>query len=393
MSVLVAPPYNFDAWTIGWARPAKRRIAMESEVKEQAVLWRWLDGSGIEHCRISEGATPTLAGMVLVRSGDMPWRIEYEVRCDDVWRTRAVTIHAQADVTPRSLTLKVDEQTRWRVSEEERPDLNGCLDVDLGFSPSTNTLPIRRLRLGVQQSASIDAAWVEFPSLAVRRLPQRYTRLDEYTYRYENGPSGFSAELTVDPHGLILAYPPGWERVDRSEDASPLFSNSSSAELGDAVSLYRGLIGRWDIEVIDYEDDGTRRTSQGEWHFGWALEGRAVQDVFIVPARTLRPGAVESRRGNRYGTTVRFYDPTLRAWRIVWVNPVSGAVNSLTARVEGDAIVQEGTDSDGSLIRWSFVEIGRSRFHWVGEKSTDAGRTWQTRAEFFGRRASFAQLR
>lgn len=367
---------------------------MESEVKQQAVSWRWLSGSGMEHCRLSERAAgPTLVGVVVVSHDEVPWQIEYEVRCDDRWRTRAVTIHAHAGVTPRSLTLDVDEQDRWRVSREERPDLNGCLDVDLGFSPSTNTLPIRRLRLGVQQSASVDAAWVEFSSLAVSRVPQRYARLDEHTYRYENGQSGFSAELTVDAHDLVVAYPPGWERVDRSADKSPLFSDSSSDELVDAVSLYRGLIGRWDVEVIDFEDDGTRRTSQGEWHFGWALEGRAVQDVFIVPARRQRTGAVESRLGNRYGTTVRFYDRTLQAWRIVWINPVSGAVNRLTARMDGDVIVQEGTDSDGTLIRWSFVEIERNRFHWVGERSTDAGQTWQTRAEFFGRRASFAQLR
>jgi uncharacterized protein len=367
---------------------------MDSDVKQQAVLWRWLDGSGMEHCRLSEeAAEPALTGGVVVSHDEVPWQIEYEVRCDKRWRTRAVTIRAHAGVMPRELTLEVDAHDRWTVSEEERPDLNGCLDVDLGFSPSTNTLPIRRLDLGVQQSASIDAAWVEFPSLTVRRLSQRYTRLDEQTYRYENGPTGFSAELTVDSHGLVVSYPPGWERVDPSNNTSPLFCETSSPELADAASLYRGLVGRWDVDVIDIEDDGTRRPSRGEWHFGWALEGRAIQDVFIVPARPERNNAVTSRRGNRYGTTVRFYDPTLQAWRIVWVNPVSGAVNSLTARREGDAIVQEGTDSDGTLIRWSFVEIDRNRFHWVGERSMDAGRTWQTRAEFFGRRESLAQLR
>jgi hypothetical protein len=367
---------------------------MESDVKQQAVLWRWLDGSGMEHCRMSEeAAEPALTGAVVVSHDEVAWQIEYEVRCDKLWRTRAVTIRAQAGVMPRELTLEVDAHDRWTVSKEERPDLNGCLDVDLGFSPSTNTLPIRRLDLEAQQSASIDAAWVEFPSLTVRRLSQRYTRLDEHTYRYENGPTGFSAELTVDSHGLVVSYPPGWERVDRSRNTSPLFCDTSSPELADAASLYRGLVGRWDIDVIDIEDDGTRRTSRGEWHFGWALEGRAIQDVFIVPARPERNEAVTSRRGNRYGTTVRFFDQTRQAWRIVWVNPVSGAVNSLTARREGDAIVQEGTDSDGTLMRWSFVEIERNRFHWVGERSMDAGRTWQTRAEFFGRRTSFAQLR
>jgi hypothetical protein len=90
-------------------------------------------------------------------------------------------------------------------------------------------------------------------------------------------------------------------RLQRGERAQP--------ELADAASLYRGLVGRWDVDVIDIEDDGTRRTSRGEWHFGWALEGHAIQDVFIVPARPERSEADTSRRGNRYGTTVRFLRP------------------------------------------------------------------------------------
>jgi hypothetical protein len=100
-----------------------------------------------------------------------------------------------------------------------------------------------------------------------------------------------------------------------------------------------------------------------------------------------------SREGNRYGTTVRFYDATRQTWRIVWVNPVSGAVNTLVARKEGAVIVQEGVSDDGSLLRWSFVELSRDRFHWVGEGSIDGGATWQMRAEFFGRRASFVPMR
>jgi uncharacterized protein len=363
------------------------------DARQDAVLWRWLDGSGMEQCRISEGdAHATLAGAVIVSDG-VPWRIEYEVRCENDWRTRAVTIRAHAGVNLVNLALEADEHGRWMVGPDIRPDLEGCLDVDLGFSPSTNTLPIRRLHLDVHQQATIDAAWVEFPSLALRRVPQRYTRLDEHIYRFENLPTGFTAEMTVDERGLVVAYPPGWERVERPPGESPLFSTDSAAELGEAASLYRGLTGSWDVDVIDYDDDGTRRTSRGEWHFGWALEGRAIQDVFIVPARAQRTSAELSRDGNRYGTTIRFYDAIRKGWRIVWINPVSGAVNSLLARKEGEAIVQEGADDEGRLIRWSFVEINRTRFRWVGERSADAGATWQKRAEFFGRRRSFAPLR
>ena len=179
----------------------------------------------------------------------------------------------------------------------------------------------------------------------------------------------------------------------REQTASLLYSPAAAAELGDAAALYADLIGAWEVDVIDYDADGARRRSRGEWHFGWALEGRAVQDVFVVPARALRNGPNLPRRGNRYGTTLRFFDPEQQTWRVIWINPVTGAVNSLVARREGAAIVQEGVNDEGQPIRWSFVEVARDRFHWIGNVSKDGGATWQTQAEFFARRVSFDPLR
>ena len=183
-------------------------------MKPSAVLWRWLDGSGMEYCRISEREDRTdVAGAVVLSVNGVPWHIDYEVQADGRWRTRAVSMRTHAAAAERALALDVDERGRWRLNGQERPDLQGCVDVDLGFSPSTNTLPIRRLHLEIGQSAVIDAAWMEFPSLVLHRVPQRYTRIDEHTYRYDNLPTGFTADVNVDERGLVVAYPPGWERV------------------------------------------------------------------------------------------------------------------------------------------------------------------------------------
>jgi uncharacterized protein len=182
-----------------------------------AVAWRWLDETGLEHCRLSEGAGPRIQGTVVALSNTTPWRIDYEVRCERTWHTRSVTVEAHEGTEARTLALAVDELLRWTVRDGTRPDLEGCLDVDLGFSPSTNTLPIRRLGLSEGQAATIEAAWVEFPSLKVHRVPQRYTRLGERTYRYENLPTGFVAEVEVDARGIVVFYPPGWERIGLHE--------------------------------------------------------------------------------------------------------------------------------------------------------------------------------
>ena len=354
-----------------------------------SVLWRRLDGPGMEQCRLlATRDAITIAGAVVTQDGrGVPWQLEYGIQADAAWYTRAATVRAHAGTEARSLTLHADPSGRWTVNEEDRPDLQGCTDVDLGFSPSTNTLPIRRLELAVGGSATIEAAWVQFPTLAVKRVSQRYTRLAEYTYRYENLPTGFQADLNVDAAGLVVAYPPGWERTGSTRAfADVLLSSVPSPELGEASGLYAPLMGSWNVEAIDVETDGSQRRTTGEWHFSWALEGRAVQDVFIVPARNVRGGLEMPSTGNRYGTTIRFHDRTSGQWVITWFNPVTGAVNRLLARREGDAIVQVGTDPDGTMRRWTFRDMSPERFRWVGEESRDGGTTWRTHVEFLARR-------
>lgn len=155
--------------------------------------------------------------------------------------------------------------------------------------------------------------------------------------------------------------------------------------LAERMDLYAPLLGDWSVEVIDHNPDGSLRTSRGEVHFAWVLEGRAIQDVWIVPARDARrPG--QPKLGNRYGTTLRVYDPEADVWNVTWINPVTGISNHLVGRRQGDDILQEGVDTDGSLIRWTFTEVTRESFHWRGEASTDAGKTWLLGAEFLGRR-------
>jgi hypothetical protein len=95
------------------------------------------------------------------------------------------------------------------------PELDGCEDADLNITPSTNTLPIRRLALAVDESHEVTAAWIRFPQCEITPLTQRYTRTGERRYRYESRGGAFSAELEVDEHGLVLDYPPAWERVRR----------------------------------------------------------------------------------------------------------------------------------------------------------------------------------
>jgi hypothetical protein len=167
---------------------------------------------------------------------------------------------------------------------------------------------------------------------------------------------------------------------------SVLGSPARSDELTDQEDIFGWLIGSWEAAVYDYAADGTARESSGEWHFGRVLEGRAIQDVWIVPPRSQRSSKPLSKQNNRYGTSLRVYDREIGAWRVTWFNPVTGARNDLVGRRQDADIVLEGINAEGRKIRWSFKEITPTSFRWLGESLEPDGKTWRLEAEFRARR-------
>jgi len=147
------------------------------------------------------------------------------------------------------------------------------------------------------------------------------------------------------------------------------------------LALFGQFVGSWDLEVTDIATDGTATTTLGEWHFGLALGGRAVADVWICPRRT--PDGVSP---GEHGLSMRFYDEELSAWRSTWVGPGRRMVRVFVARPVGDRIVLSGQFDDGDL-RWSFSDVTPSSFRWRNEVSVDGGRTWRLQQMFAARRA------
>src|SRR5919204_3380669 len=142
----------------------------------------------------------------------------------------------------------------------------------------------------------------------------------------------------------------------------------------DKLMLFGRLVGSWDIEGRFFDDDGNVvKESRGEWHFGWVLEGRVIQDVLITPPREGREPEAQSKA---YDTAVRAYDPKIDAWRVTVVAPIYGAAVTLIAREHGDEIWLEGRSPDNNLIRWTFSEFSDRRVLWQGYVSKDEGLSW-----------------
>ncbi|MGO8914395.1 MAG: hypothetical protein ACLQJR_00640 [Stellaceae bacterium] len=171
------------------------------------------------------------------------------------------------------------------------------------------------------------------------------------------------------------------------EFAHALYADGAATDRTENLALYGWLIGSWALDISEVLEDGTTRRRPGEWHFGWVLEGRAIQDVWIVPPRGARRAADATAAREYYGTTLRVYDPAIDAWHIQWTDPVVQAYLAMIGRKQGEDIVQEGKDAAGSRRRWSFSEITPHAFRWRGEVSLDNGATWQCHIDFRARRA------
>jgi uncharacterized protein len=171
------------------------------------LIWRGVEVESLERARVSEGAEVHVESVVDSARG----RYSYELRCAADWTFRS--LHLEALAGHRAFDLERDDAGTWTLDGVERADLAEAVDLDLAISPLTNTLPIRRLDLGVDDEADIVAAYVSFPDLEIVPDPQRYTRLDEDLYLYESLDSDFETELTVDARGYVLEHPGLFERL------------------------------------------------------------------------------------------------------------------------------------------------------------------------------------
>ena len=214
---------------------------------DASVLWRRLDRPGHEAARlVLRDGLWRLSGTAVFVEQTLPCRLNYEVVCDAGWRTVSVAVAGWVGIETIDIDITVDAACRWRMNGEERPEVAGCLDIDLNFSPSTNLLPIRRLGLEIGQEADVRAAWLRFPTFALEPLEQRYRRIDAATYRYESAGGRFVAVLSVDSAGFVTNYPGFFEvegpaAVDRRGSATPALADLSftirRADSADAAGL------------------------------------------------------------------------------------------------------------------------------------------------------------
>lgn len=177
-----------------------------------SILWRRLDRPGHDSALLSEGpAGAVLNGVAVFSEVGKSCHLDYRIVCDVAWRTVSVRVTGWLDTTPIGIAIDVDSAREWTFSGRPCPDVLGCDDIDLSFTPATNLLPIRRQQLAVGARAPVGAAWLRFPGMTLELLEQSYERLSASRYRYESGHGSFVATLETNAAGFVTEYPGLWE--------------------------------------------------------------------------------------------------------------------------------------------------------------------------------------
>jgi hypothetical protein len=152
-----------------------------------------------------------LSGCAVSVETTLPVRLDYEISCDDQWNTRSASVSGWIGDCVIDVQIAVGDERQWLMNGAPQPAVSGCVDVDLNFSPSTNLLPVRRLKLEVGEEAIVRAAWLRFPSFQLEVLEQVYRRTAPELYEYESAGGSFKAQLRVNEFGFPVEYAGVWQ--------------------------------------------------------------------------------------------------------------------------------------------------------------------------------------
>ena len=178
------------------------------------ILWQSISSPSLEYFSlVKKGDYFSLSGNMALLLADVPAKASYQVHCSKNWETRNANICFSTKDHQQSLIVEKDSNNTWLINHSENTAFKECIDIDIGITPSTNMLPIQRLKLWPGQSQVITAIWVRFPELTIQPARQQYTCMDKHSYLYESLSSSFKATIKIDDLGIPIDYEYGWKRL------------------------------------------------------------------------------------------------------------------------------------------------------------------------------------
>lgn len=183
------------------------------------LLWQSREYPSIENCIVTITERACEVSSVIVGVSEQKiFKVEYNIKTNHHWQTTFVEIKSRIENTIQTFCYHGDGKGKWQTNGKTLEQFNGCIDVDIPLTPFTNTLPINRLKLKKDQEQQIKVIYLDLLNEEIKPVTQKYTRLSDTQYKYENIPNDFEAAITVDESGLVVDYPTLFERISKREN-------------------------------------------------------------------------------------------------------------------------------------------------------------------------------
>jgi uncharacterized protein len=179
------------------------------------ILWTGREYYSLENCLVEISPSGADISSVLVGKYESRlYRVEYHIKTNPDWETQFVQITSRHSNREQQFRLHKYSTNKWIADGKTIREFDGCTDVDIAITPFTNTLPINRLKLHINETQEVRVIYFDLLQHEVRAVQQQYTRLAELKYHYENIPNDFETDITVDENGFVVDYPSLFTRTD-----------------------------------------------------------------------------------------------------------------------------------------------------------------------------------
>lgn len=175
------------------------------------ALWKRLDRAGHDACRFTQTTDGwAIEGAAVFEHDGNAANLAYGLICDQYWTSLKASVSGWIGNRNIHFLIERERHEFWRINGKINESLAGLKDIDLGFTPASNTNAIRRLNLSEGDEAKSMAVWLDTEDWTIKPLPQTYRRIGKNAYDYVSPQHNYRAVLLVDDYGAVIEYPELW---------------------------------------------------------------------------------------------------------------------------------------------------------------------------------------
>jgi uncharacterized protein len=172
------------------------------------ILWTGREYYSLENCLIDIGeGGSNINSHIVGNYQEKIYYVDYHIKTNSRWETLYCKIESWHSSIKEVIVLEKEVHDNWIMNGKVADQFMGCIDVDIPLTPFTNTLPVNRMKLDIGSQKDIKVIYLDVLYRLQTPVWQKYRRVSDLVFHYENIPNDFEAEILVDQLGLVVDYP------------------------------------------------------------------------------------------------------------------------------------------------------------------------------------------